>query len=90
MEDSRVTSTNQNAINYPGAVRDAAFNLSTAGNSAAMTDNKETIDRADVSGIKDSREQRAAKRVKTEVRAEDDEEIDVERVDEADPMWRPW
>ncbi|XP_034180275.2 enhancer of split mbeta protein [Osmia lignaria lignaria] len=90
VEDSRVTSTNQNAINYPGAVRDGAFNLPTACNSVGMIDKKDTIDRADVSEMKDSREQRAAKRIKTEVRAEDDEEIDVERVDETDPMWRPW
>jgi len=25
-----------------------------------------------------------------DINADDDEEIDVERVDDRDPMWRPW
>lgn len=40
---------------------------------------------------KDSKEGQTAEKVKTEIKVEDEEEIDVERVDEVDPdMWRPW
>nr|XP_003701965.1 PREDICTED: enhancer of split mgamma protein-like isoform X1 [Megachile rotundata]XP_012137580.1 PREDICTED: enhancer of split mgamma protein-like isoform X1 [Megachile rotundata] len=90
IEDNRVTSTSQNVINYANTTTETTtLNLSTRRNSTTMIEDTEAVDE-DGSRIKDSREQRAAKRVKTEMKIEDDEEIDVERVDEADPMWRPW
>ncbi|XP_026671922.1 enhancer of split mgamma protein-like isoform X2 [Ceratina calcarata] len=52
-------------------------------------DNRKDLS-ACASETKDFKEGQIAKKVKAEIKIEDDEEIDVERVDEADPMWRPW
>ncbi|XP_060827468.1 enhancer of split mgamma protein-like [Bombus pascuorum] len=90
-ENVQVTSSNQNAMACRGVIRERiALNISPECDITVTMENKEKLNTRCHSQAKDFTEERVAKRVKTEVKVEDDEEIDVERVDEADPMWRPW
>ncbi|XP_017755475.1 PREDICTED: enhancer of split mgamma protein-like, partial [Eufriesea mexicana] len=90
IDSVRVTSSRQSTVVYRGLPRDGVnFNISSDIDTTTAK-SSENLDPRCNSDTKDVKEERASKRVKTEVKAEDDEEIDVERVDEADPMWRPW
>lgn len=90
-ENVQVTSSNQNAMPCRGVIRERiALNVSPESDTTVTLGNKEKSNTRCHFHAKDFTEERVAKRVKTEVKVEDDEEIDVERVDEADPMWRPW
>ncbi|CAD1479249.1 unnamed protein product, partial [Heterotrigona itama] len=86
----QVTSSKQNAMTYRETT---AFPNPPESNSAltSTVDDKEKLDaRYATDTEEDFKVGQVAKKVKMEVKVEDDEEIDVERVDEADPMWRPW
>ncbi|KOC61040.1 Enhancer of split mbeta protein [Habropoda laboriosa] len=86
IENVQVISANQNAMTHRGTIRD----ISPQCNTITTVDDSKEMDTKCISETKDRKVEQAAKKVKTEVKVEDDEEIDVERVDEADPMWRPW
>lgn len=91
IENVQVTSSNENATSYRETIHETvAFRISPECNVARAVQNNEKLDTSSVSRSQDLQEHRAAKKVKTDVKAEDDEEIDVERVDDVDPMWRPW
>lgn len=86
-ENAQVTSSKQNAVTYRGITRETASNSALT----SSVDDKEKLDtRYATDTEEDLKVGQVAKKVKMEVKVEDDEEIDVERVDEADPMWRPW
>ncbi|XP_033187211.1 enhancer of split mgamma protein-like [Bombus vosnesenskii] len=90
-ENVQVTSSNQNAMPCRGVIHEKiVLNISPECDTTVTLENKKKLNTRCRSHAKDFTEERVAKRVKTEVKVEDDEEIDVERVDEADPMWRPW
>ncbi|CAK9816992.1 Enhancer of split mbeta protein [Anthophora quadrimaculata] len=92
VENVQVISANQNATSYRGTIHDAVVcNISPRCNGVTAVDDSKKLEARCISEAKDHpKEEQVAKKVKTEVKVEDDEEIDVERVDEADPMWRPW
>ncbi|KAG9429705.1 enhancer of split mgamma protein [Apis mellifera carnica] len=85
-------SPNQNAITYRGRIPDAVtFNIPSGCNSGTNVENGEKLERGCVSEMsRDSKEGQTEEKVKIEIKVEDEEEIDVERVDDVDPMWRPW
>ncbi|XP_076680672.1 uncharacterized protein LOC143375456 isoform X2 [Andrena cerasifolii] len=91
IQDTSVTSSNQNATVNCGTNSDAvAISISSKCNSAVAIGNNENSNTTCISRTKNLKEKETVKRVKVEVKVEDDEEIDVEHVDKADPMWRPW
>lgn len=92
IDNIQVASSNQNAVTYRGRIPDAiTFNIPSGCNSGTTVENGEKLERGCISEIsKDLKEGQTVEKVKTEIKVEDEEEIDVERVDEVDPMWRPW
>lgn len=91
VQDIRVSSSNQNVIiNCETSHDRVAVNSPLQYSSVPPVDNNEKSNSNDVSRTKGIEEKQTVKKIKAEVKAEDDEEIDVEHVDKADPMWRPW
>ena len=80
-------SPNQNAITYRGRIPDAVtFNIPSGCNSGTNVENGEKLERGCVSEMsRDSKEGQTEEKVKIEIKVEDEE-----RVDDVDPMWRPW
>ncbi|CAL7933922.1 unnamed protein product [Xylocopa violacea] len=90
IDNVQATSPEKNVMTYRGTIRDTIrFNVSLQCNTATDNINKNSSANRIVEA-EDVKERQVAKDVKTEVKMEDEEEIDVESVDEADPMWRPW
>ncbi|KAK1129461.1 hypothetical protein K0M31_019188 [Melipona bicolor] len=94
-ENAQVTSSKQqNAATYRGVTRETTAFANPPESNSALTSTVEDNEKLDTRYANDTEEEfkvgQVAKKVKVEVKVEDDEEIDVERVDEADPMWRPW
>lgn len=93
-ENAQVTSSKQNAVIYREITRETTAFANLPESNSALTSTDEDNEKLDTRYANDTEEDfkvgQVAKKVKIEVKVEDDEEIDVERLDEADPMWRPW
>ncbi|XP_015437447.1 PREDICTED: enhancer of split mgamma protein-like [Dufourea novaeangliae] len=91
IQDTRVTSSNQSTVtNCETSNNVVTTNILVQCNSVMSVNNSEELTSNCVAHVKDLRYEHASDKVKVKFKVEDEEEIDVERVDKQDHMWRPW